>query len=109
MRSRRHQISQVGQTFTVEKIKAGPALLCLALTLVFAACLAPGVADAAFVRPFLRQISNTCEKPGEPLSCPGSKAVPLDARGVAVDANNDLWVGDGEGHGASLAEFEPAY
>ena len=61
------------------------------------ALLAPGVASAAFTRPFLRQITGT---PAGAFEGPG---------GVAVDEKGDLWVGDHLG-GAPfrLDEFKPA-
>ncbi len=80
--------------------------LLLLLSLLGVACLAPTAAQAAFVRPFLRQLANTCEKAGEPLSCPGSKPVALVPGGVAVDGKDDVWVADAK---ESLAEFMPAY
>jgi hypothetical protein len=74
--------------------------LCLAL-------LAPVGASAHFVRPFLRQITGTCEKAGEsPPSCAGSKFVPFGAPGeIAVDGEDDLWVLEGSNQ---LEEFEPS-
>jgi hypothetical protein len=76
--------------------------LCLVL-------LAPAGASAHFVRPFLRQITGTCEKAEEsPPACSGSKFLPFAGPGeIAVDGEGDLWVLEGEG-GSSLEEFGPS-
>jgi hypothetical protein len=67
-----------------------PLLPVLLVACFLTVLLAPAAANAAFSRPFLRQIT-TVAKPG----------------GVAVNAQDDLWVGDlADG---DLAEFSPAY
>jgi hypothetical protein len=81
--------------------------------------LAPGVANAAFTRPFLSQITGTCETPGEPQPCAGSKPIPFEGPlSVAVDKEDNLWVGDGAQSGGAQSglelkdrvdEFGPAY
>jgi hypothetical protein len=63
------------------------------VTVLAVACSAPAVAQAAFKRTFLRQISST----------PAGALSPL---GVAVDSADDLWVGDLNGN--VLDKFEPA-
>src|SRR5580700_9445578 len=69
--------------------------------------LAPSAASAHFVRPFLRQITGTCEKAEEsPPACSGSKFLPFAGPGeIAVDGEGDLWVLEG---GTSLEEFGPS-
>jgi hypothetical protein len=66
--------------------------LIVAATLAVA-LLAPGMASAAFTRPFLRQITET---PSGPLS----------PAGLAEDFADNLWVGEGEKPPFSLHEFE---
>jgi hypothetical protein len=75
-------------------------VLCLVL-------LVPSGASAHFVRPFLRQITGTCEKAEEsPPACLGSKFLPFAGPGeIAVDGEGDLWVLEG---GSSLEEFGPS-
>ena len=85
------------------------------LVLTASACLAflaPAFASAAFTRQFVRQITGTCETPGEspigPSACPHSKFLPFGSvGGVAVDEKDDLWVGDLSS--GDLDEFSPAY
>ncbi len=118
MLSVRHQIGQAKRMLrlgrgrparNVEILRRGRvfpgagASLAVVLAAVLVAWVAPGVAQAAFVRPFLRQLANTCEKPAEPLSCPGSKPVPLAPGDLSVDGKDDVWVTD-----SKLAEFGPA-
>ena len=65
----------------------------------------PSLASAAFVRPFVRQITGTCEKAGEsPPSCAGF--TPFFPLGVALDAKDDLWVDGGGGPTFRFDEFE---
>jgi hypothetical protein len=79
--------------------------LCLAL-------LVPVDASAHFSRPFLRQITGTCEKAEEsPPSCAGSKFVPFGGPGeIAVDGEDDLWVLEGRGGvgETNVDEFGPS-
>ena len=75
-------------------------------------CVTPTAANAAFTRQFVRQITGTCETPGEspiqPSACPHSKFLPFGSvGGVAVDEKDDLWVGDLSS--GALDEFSPAY
>ncbi len=72
----------------------------------------PSLASAAFVRPFLRQITGTCPSPGV---CAATEVIPFEGPGgVALDGKDDLWVwgsnnGGKEAPPFQLDEFSPAY
>jgi hypothetical protein len=71
-----------------------------------AAFLVPPAANAAFMRPFLRQITRT--ETNSDLSCsaesPRSSSC-LSPGGVTIDSLNNLWVGNGE---EAISEFGPS-
>ncbi len=63
---------------------------------------APGVASAAFTRPFLRQLTGTTSGP---FSCPSGFKCPA---GLAVDGEDHLWVSEINGPPYPLNKFNSA-
>jgi hypothetical protein len=73
---------------------------------------APGLASAAFVRPFERQIARSQEPVGELCSEAEARVTGtpcMNPAGLAVNGQGDVWVGnEGFSHEAFLDEFQPA-
>ena len=82
-------------------------LIAAVVTLTILALLAPGVASAAFTRPFLREITGTPSGPfGTKLrEIEGGGGVAVEPAEVPGEKEDSVWIGTG----AELDEFSPAY
>jgi hypothetical protein len=93
---------------TVKSVERNTRVFVVLVVLLGVACFSPGGAEAAFTRPLLRQITRAAN-PSSGMACKAGEGPPCLSLsgGFALDAKDDLWVGDANSGG--LDEFSPAY